>query len=111
MADWQVTATTIFCEAVDDEVTLIINPSGEVTCTGRQKYENPDKEAAKTMKQKSKSAHKPLKCLGDSCTDVKNTAIKYWVKSDDIRRRKDRSKDFSRNTGSRSTIFPCPSAG
>ena len=71
MADWQVTATTIYCEAVNDEVTLIITPSGDITCTGRQKYENPGKEAAKVLKQKSKSAHRQFKCLGNSCADVK----------------------------------------
>jgi hypothetical protein len=72
MADWQVTATTIFCEAVDDEVTLIITPSGNVTCTGRKKYEKPNKETVKIIKQKSKSAHKHLSCHGDKCTDLKN---------------------------------------
>ena len=71
MVDWQVTATTIFCGAVNDEVTLIITPSGEVTCTGRQKYEKPGNEAAKALKQKGKFVNKQLKCLGESCTDVK----------------------------------------
>ena len=71
MADWQVTATTIFCEAVDDEVTLIITPSGEVTCTGQQKYQKPGKEASKALNQKSRSGRKQPKCSGDSCADVK----------------------------------------
>ena len=77
MTGWQVTATTIFCEAVNDEVTLIITPSGEVTCTGRQKYEIPGKENAKALKQKSKSVQKPLKCIGESCAEI----IKYRDKT------------------------------
>ncbi len=67
MVDWEVTATTIYCEAVQDEVTLIVKSDGLTKCTGLQKYERPGKEAAKELKQKSKAAGKTLKCLGSAC--------------------------------------------
>jgi len=71
MVDWEVTATTIFCETVNDEVTLIIKPGGPVICTGRQKYENAGKEAGKVLKQKSKVSGKQLKCIGENCAELK----------------------------------------
>jgi hypothetical protein len=70
MVDWQITATTIYCDAVNDEVTLIISPDGAVKCTGQQKYENPGKETLKTMKKKSRTAGKQLACQGIGCARV-----------------------------------------
>ena len=71
MVDWELTATTIYCEAVDDEVTLIVARDGAVKCTGRQKYLKPSKETAKEIKKKSKLSGKQLVCAGDGCTRVK----------------------------------------
>jgi hypothetical protein len=71
MVDWEVTATTIFCEAVDDEVTLIVSGNGAVKCSGRQKYENPSKETRKTLAAKAKSGGKQLGCKGEGCNTVK----------------------------------------
>jgi hypothetical protein len=71
MVDWEVTATTIYCESVDDEVTLIISGEGAVKCTGRQKYENPQKEAKKTLKTKRRNTGKQLNCKGAECGAVK----------------------------------------
>ena len=38
MTDWKVTATTIYCDAVNDEVTFIVSGDGTVVCTGYQRY-------------------------------------------------------------------------
>lgn len=70
MFDWQVTATTIFCDLVDDEVTLIITPDGAVKCTGYDKYKNPGKEQKKNLKKKSKLAQKNLQCEGLNCSNI-----------------------------------------
>ncbi len=70
MADWQVTATTIYCDAVDDEVTLIVSADGAVICTGYQRYSKPDKETAKEMKEKSRRLGKVIECQGLECTRV-----------------------------------------
>jgi hypothetical protein len=71
MIDWEVTATTIFCESVNDEVTIIVNRDGAVRCSGRQKYEKPGKEDKKTLKTKSRLMGKELACLGENCAAVK----------------------------------------
>jgi len=70
MVDWEVTATTIYCNSVDDEVTIIVHGDGAVKCTGRQKYEKPGKEVKKTFKDKNRSTGRVLKCLAESCTAV-----------------------------------------
>ena len=70
MVDWEITATTIFCEAVDDEITIIVSGDGTVKCTGRQKYEIPKKEIAKELNKKSNLMGKQLKCKGDECATV-----------------------------------------
>jgi hypothetical protein len=41
MVDWEITATTIYCEAVEDEVTLLVSADGTCRCTGRQKHARP----------------------------------------------------------------------
>jgi hypothetical protein len=46
--DWQVTATTLYCEAVADEVTLLVYPDWTVKCTGLVKYSNSGKSGKKT---------------------------------------------------------------
>ncbi len=70
MADWQVTATTIYCDAVDDEVTLIVSADGTVKCTGHQRYLKPGKETAKEMKKKSQRSGKQIECQGLECFRV-----------------------------------------
>jgi hypothetical protein len=36
MVDWQITAATIYCDDVDDEVTVIVNRDGSVRCVRKQ---------------------------------------------------------------------------
>jgi hypothetical protein len=67
MADWVVTATTIYCDAVDDEVTLIVSRDGTLKCTGYQKYSKPDKETARALKVKGKRSGKQPRCEGLEC--------------------------------------------
>ncbi|MFP3975976.1 MAG: hypothetical protein ACLFVK_07135 [Dehalococcoidia bacterium] len=65
MEDWQVTAMTLYCDAVDDYVTIMVYPDGTTRCTGYQKYgENPDKEAVKSLRKKSKQLGRQLRCEG-----------------------------------------------
>jgi hypothetical protein len=37
MVDWQITAKTIYCEAVKEEVTIIIKKDWSANCTGSDK--------------------------------------------------------------------------
>jgi hypothetical protein len=80
MADWQITATTIFCEDVDDEVTLLIYGDGTSKCTGQPKYANPNKETVKAQKKKGKQSGKPLRCAGADCGRVADYR-KKWLGS------------------------------
>jgi hypothetical protein len=65
MSDWQLTATTIYCNAVDDDVTLIVDKDFNIRCTGYLKYAtNLDKKTARTLEQKSRKLRRKLKCEG-----------------------------------------------
>jgi hypothetical protein len=79
MADWQITATTIFCADVDDEVTLMVYGDGAVKCTAQSRYAQPDKETVKTLKKRSKKTRKALACLGADCPRVPEYRDK-WLK-------------------------------
>ena len=68
MVNWQVTATTIYCDAVDDEVTLMVYKDGSIKCTGYDKYREPGKETVNTLKRKSKQLNHKLECEGLECS-------------------------------------------
>jgi hypothetical protein len=62
---WLVTAKTIYCDAVDDDVSIMIYKDWSTRCTGYKKYaESLDKEAAKTLKRKAKQLGRNLRCEG-----------------------------------------------
>jgi hypothetical protein len=69
--DWEITVTTLFCEDVDDEVTLMVYADGTSNCTGRQKYISPDKETSRVIKKKSRRLGRMLVCRGDDCPKFK----------------------------------------
>ncbi len=56
MVNWQVTATTLYCDTVDDEVTILVYKNWSVKCTG---YSNTGK---KNNRSKQKSG-----CTGPNC--------------------------------------------
>ena len=70
MVNWQVTATTIYCDAVDDDVTLMVYKDGSAKCVGYEKYREPDKETAKLMEKKSKGLGRKLECEDSECWRV-----------------------------------------
>jgi len=59
MVNWQVTAATIYCEHVDDEVTIMVYKDGSVKCVGQRNYAGPMK--------KSQRLKKELRCTGPDC--------------------------------------------
>jgi hypothetical protein len=71
MDNWQVTATTIFCDAVEDEVTIMVNKGGGARCTGYNKYGQPNADTTAEMKKKAASLGKELACEGPVCSRVK----------------------------------------
>ena len=70
MVNWQVTATTIYCDAVDDEVTLLVYKDWSVKCTGHRKYGEPSKEILNLLKRKNKQLKRQLECEGSECCRV-----------------------------------------
>ena len=70
MVDWKVTATTIFCDAVDDEVTILVYKDWLVKCTGYSKYGEPSKDITKLLKKKSRQLKRQLSCAGPECSRV-----------------------------------------
>jgi len=70
MTDWQITAATIHCEDVDDEVTVIVQKDGMVRCVGFARYSAPDGDTARLIKQKNKRLNRQLKCTGPECKRV-----------------------------------------
>jgi hypothetical protein len=73
MIDWQVTAKAIYCEAVEDDVVIMVYPDGSTKCTGYQKYvEHANKETNVTLKKKSQVLGRQLKCEGPQDIRVTN---------------------------------------
>lgn len=68
-ASWQLTATTINCDAVADEVTILVYKDWTVKCTGYGKYSNSE-QAKKLLRKKSASLRRPLACAGPECPRV-----------------------------------------
>ncbi|MFC1974398.1 hypothetical protein ACFLVA_00075 [Chloroflexota bacterium] len=68
--NWQMTATTIHCDAVDDEVTLMVYKDWSVKCTGYKKYSESGSEALKLLRKKSRQLKRRLECEGPECYRV-----------------------------------------
>jgi TATA-box binding protein (TBP) (component of TFIID and TFIIIB) len=70
MPGWQVTAKTIYCEAVEDEVTVLVYQNGSTRCTGYKKYTEPNDVTRQVLKAKTKHLKRSLKCEGEQCPRV-----------------------------------------
>jgi len=68
MTNWKVTATTIYCDAVDDEVTLLVYQDGSAKCASAEKYGRPGKETARLLGEKSRQLKRPVRCEGPECS-------------------------------------------
>ena len=69
MVDWQVTATTIYCDAVLDEVTIMVYKDWSVKCTGYEKYTG-SREASVELVKKSVRLKRVVGCEGLDCERV-----------------------------------------
>lgn len=79
MVEWQITATTIYCDAVDDDVTIIVNKDWSTRCTGYKQYiEKITKETASVLKKKGKKLGKKLRCEGPLDRRVTNYRDKLF---------------------------------
>jgi hypothetical protein len=64
MTDWKLTVTTIFCEEMHDEVTIMVYKDGRARCTG---YDVFSKNVSKSSKRKGKEK---FECSGPVCLRV-----------------------------------------
>lgn len=60
---WKVTATTLYCEAIGDDVTIMLYKDGTIKCTGSAVAGNGAQARARRMKDKSKALGRELACL------------------------------------------------
>ena len=68
-ADWQVTATTIHCELIDDFVTLLVKNDWTAKCVWHNRYKQIAPEGKKRKFDK-KIVLKIEKCVGPDCNYV-----------------------------------------
>ena len=65
MVDWEVTATTIYCDAVGDEVTLMVYKDWSTKCAWYYRYKQ---KAIKKKKKYDKAIRLKIdKCVGPDC--------------------------------------------
>jgi hypothetical protein len=65
--NWQVTATTLHCDAVHDEVTLLVYKDGSVKCTGYAKYGGSDEAGIGPSTRKGGLSKQLRECEGPLC--------------------------------------------
>jgi len=70
MVGWQTTLTTIYCDAVDDEVTIVVYKDWLVKCTGYEKYGGCSGDKTNLLKKRSRKLKRQLKCVGPECDRV-----------------------------------------
>ncbi|AKG53617.1 hypothetical protein DGWBC_0954 [Dehalogenimonas sp. WBC-2] len=68
--DWQVTATTIKCDAVEDEITIMVHPDGSAKCASYVKYGATKNKTISDMAKRAKKMGLTLKCEGPLCHRV-----------------------------------------
>jgi hypothetical protein len=70
MPNWQTTAKTIYCDAVDDEVTVMVYKDLSSHCTGCKKYTRPNQITAGLVKEKQRRLKRIIQCEGEDCRRV-----------------------------------------
>ena len=65
--NWQLTATTLYCDAVHDEVTLLVYKDGSAKCTGYAKYGNSGEAATGLSSRKGGLSKQLPRCEGPLC--------------------------------------------
>ena len=73
MVNWQVTATTVYCDAVDDDVTIMVYKDWATRCVGYyKKYGDPviTTDTTKMLREESKKLGRELRCEGPECPRV-----------------------------------------
>jgi hypothetical protein len=83
MVDWQITAKTFVCKAIEEEVTVLIYPDWTVRCIGFEKYVK-NRRASLELLKRSLNLRKTLECKGLDCPPI----VEYKFKLEDEERLK-----------------------
>ncbi len=82
MIDWQVTAKTIYCDAIEDDVIIMVYRDGSTKCTGYQKFvEQKNKGSDAVLNKKSRILKRELKCEGP--LDIRITSYRDALAAQD----------------------------
>jgi hypothetical protein len=73
MVDWQVTATTIYCDVVDADVTLVVYKDWTTKCVVCKDYGEIARGIGKTPTKKRKKLSGQVGCEGLTCPRI----VKY----------------------------------
>ncbi len=79
MGDWQLTATTGYCDAVDEEVTIIVSKDWSARCVSYKKYYQPGRDTRKLMEQKARTLNRKISCEGLDCPRVTHYKDKLYA--------------------------------
>jgi hypothetical protein len=83
MVDWKVTATTIYCDAVDANVTIMVYKDQSTKCVGYRRFgESLTKDRAKILEKKGRRLGRKLRCEGPECSRVMMFRDELFVKED-----------------------------
>ena len=69
MVDWQVTSATVHCDAVADDVTIIVYPDWSTKCTGLEKYTT-SREESINLVRRSLALRLALDCQQADCARI-----------------------------------------
>ena len=90
MTDWQVTATTLHCPDVDDEVTIMVYKDWSVKCAAAEKYAKPSKDTTRRLKTRGKQLKRELRCNSADCQQAREYKAKLLAEE----KRKESKLDF-----------------
>ena len=68
--DWQITAVTINCSSVAEEVTVIVKSDGSVKCNGFENLAG-SRNARVELVNRSMTLKRVLDCSGIQCNQIK----------------------------------------
>ncbi len=68
--NWQITATTIYCDDINEEVTLMVYHDWSLKCTGAKKYGESTEETARFLKKGNKLHKQQLVCQDKKCAHL-----------------------------------------
>jgi hypothetical protein len=80
VTEWRLTAKTVYCDAVDDDVTIMVYKDWNTKCTGYKNYgEGLNQKTAQLLKKKAKRLGRNLECEGPQdprVTDYRDKIIR-----------------------------------